>query len=61
MNSHDIDKSYISPIDAFLTKFDLTHELSLSQELEMVKHQRIAALRDSPQHHAVRTSLLDDF
>ncbi len=46
MNNHDIDKSYVSPIDTFLATFDATHEKSASQQAEIKKHLRIAALRD---------------
>lgn len=48
MNSKDIDKAYISPYDKFLYQFNQRHELSPSQVKEMLKHQRIAELRDNP-------------
>lgn len=48
MNKHDIEKAYVSPYDRFLYEFDATHEKSLSQLKEIKKHERIAALRDSP-------------
>lgn len=49
MNSnHDIDKAYVSPYDRFLFEFDNTHLKSASQEKEIEKHRRIAALRDNP-------------
>ena len=48
MNSnHDIDKAYVSPYDRFLFEFDNTHLRSASQEKEIEKHRRIAALRDN--------------
>jgi hypothetical protein len=38
---------YTSELDQFLKKFDITHpNLSLSQNLEKAKHERIYALRD---------------
>jgi hypothetical protein len=48
MTKHDIDKSYISPIDTFLYTFDRDHKKSESQIKEIKKHQRIARLRDDP-------------
>lgn len=49
MSAQDIDKSYVSPIDKFLFRFDATHEKSASQIKEIKKHERIAKLRDDPE------------
>lgn len=49
MTKHDIDKAYVSPIDKFLYRFDMEHELSASQLKEIKKNLRIARLRDDPQ------------
>ncbi|KTC97350.1 hypothetical protein Lgee_2011 [Legionella geestiana] len=61
MNQFDIDKAYISPDDAFLRKFDMTHPLSLSQEKEVRKHERIALLRDVPLPEGKENMLWDAF
>lgn len=53
MNQFDIDKSYSSPYDQFLRKFDSLHEKTPSQLKEIQKHERIAALRD-------QVAVLDD-
>lgn len=46
----DLEKSYVSPADQFLQEFDRQHpQKSPSQQREIVKHARIAALRDYPQ------------
>lgn len=44
----DIDKSYISPYDEFLFDFDKKNPKTISQQKEIEKHRRIAALRDNP-------------
>ena len=46
MNTFDLDKAYVSPIDKFLLTYDATHEKTASQLQEIKKNQRIAALRD---------------
>lgn len=46
MNPLDLDKAYVSPYDRFMRQFDATHEKSASQIVEILKHQRIAELRD---------------
>jgi hypothetical protein len=46
MTKHDINKAYVSPYDEFLFEFDATHSKSASQLKEIIKHQRIATLRD---------------
>lgn len=51
MNKNDIDKSYISPIDKLLAKFDATREKTASEIKEIKKHQRIAKLRDNPEEN----------
>lgn len=48
MSKHDINKAYVSPYDRFLYKYDATHDKTASQLKEMIKHQRIAILRDDP-------------
>jgi hypothetical protein len=48
MSALDINKAYVSPIDKFFFEFDATHEKTASQLEEIRKHQRIAALRDTP-------------
>lgn len=42
----EIDKAYVSPFDKFLFEFDATHQKSASQLKEIMKHQRIALMRD---------------
>jgi hypothetical protein len=49
MNSHDINKAYVSPYDQFLFEFDSTHAKTESQQKEIAKHARIARLRDNKQ------------
>lgn len=46
MSSLDLDKAYVSPYDRFMRQFDATHEKSESQIAEILKHERIAQLRD---------------
>ena len=46
MNPLDLDKAYVSPYDRFMRQFDATHEKTPSQIAEILKHQRIAELRD---------------
>lgn len=48
MSKHDINKAYVSPYDRFLYKYDATHDKTESQLKEIIKHQRIAILRDDP-------------
>lgn len=61
MSSHDINKSYVSPIDRFLFEFDAKHEKSASQIKEIVKHQRIFALRDEPNKAEAKAEIWKDF
>jgi hypothetical protein len=43
-----LKRSFVSDIGSFLAKFDQSHpKKSVSQEKEIAKHARIAALRDS--------------
>ena len=46
MNTHDIDKFYISDYDKFLAEFDHTHLPSAAQLVEIKKHKKIANCRD---------------
>lgn len=48
MSKHDINKAYVSPYDKFLYQFNKSHALSASQQQEILKHTRIAELRDNP-------------
>lgn len=57
----DIDKSYISPYDKFLCDFDKKHSKSTSQQKEIEKHRRIAALRDNPAVAEKQGQLWDAF
>lgn len=61
MSKHDIDKSYVSPIDKFLYEFDATHEKSASQLKEIKKHQRLANLRDNPEAVKEHAEIWKDF
>ncbi len=47
MSQHDIDKAYISSCDYFLHDFDKQNTQTDSQLKEILKHQRIALLRDN--------------
>ncbi|MBA2656752.1 MAG: hypothetical protein H0U70_07160 [Tatlockia sp.] len=47
MSNNDIDKAFVSPIDKFLFEFDAKHPKSLSQFVEIKKHERIFFLRDN--------------
>lgn len=48
-----IIKNYVSDLDKFLREFDQQHpEPSASQQEEINKHKRIAALRDKAVPHA---------
>jgi len=52
---------YVSEIDELLKKFDNTHpELSLAQQCEINKYQRIYKLRDSASHEEPK-KLWDEF
>ncbi|WP_133130957.1 CBU_0585 family protein [Legionella yabuuchiae] len=61
MSVQDIDKSYVSPIDKFLYKYDATHEKTQSQLKEIKKHERIANLRDNPEAGKQQDQIWQDF
>lgn len=61
MNSHDIDKAYVSPYDRYLFEFDACHEKSASQLKEIKKYQRIFAMRDTPASKNEMDNVLKDF
>jgi len=47
-DNNDIDKAYVSPYDKFMYTFDRENAKSVSQLKEIIKHKRIADLRDNP-------------
>ena len=57
----DIDKFYVSPYDKMFHGFDNTHALSESQKKEIVKHQRIAELRDNADRPDDDSVIWEDF
>ncbi|HCA90276.1 MAG: hypothetical protein CMF38_03065 [Legionellaceae bacterium] len=61
MAHNDIDKSFISPIDTFLHKFDQTHDKSASQVQEIDKYKRINNLRDKVQADKDSIEIWADF
>ena len=61
MNNLDIDKAYVSPYDRFLFEFDATHEKSVSQLKEIIKYQRIFAMRDQPITNVKSDEVWTDF
>lgn len=61
MSSQDIDKAFVSTYDKFLYEFDRDHEKSASQIAEILKHQRIAYLRDNPNPVAPSEEIWQDF
>lgn len=61
MSSNDIDKSYVSPYDQFLSEFDACHSKSDSQVKEHLKHQKIAAMRDNSDYSDEKTQIWEDF
>ena len=60
-NDNDIDKAYVSPFDKLLYGFDATHPLSLSQQEEIDKHQKIATLRDNASSDPSNQTLWTEF
>ena len=49
MNLTKTDKTYVSDLDKFITKFDEENKTrSKSQMAEIEKHQKIAEKRDNP-------------
>lgn len=61
MSKQDIDKFFVSPYDKFLYTFDRDHEKSASQIKEIIKHQRIAQLRDNPNLSDTSDQIWEDF
>jgi hypothetical protein len=61
MNTNDIDKSYVSPYDKFLFEFDATHSKSESQIKEIVKHERIAKMRDNKEYQETQGEIWTEF
>ena len=61
MNKNDIDKAYVSPYDKLIFTFDKENELTASQVKEILKHQRIAELRDDANASAKNSELWEDF
>jgi hypothetical protein len=61
MSSDDIDKAYISPYDKFFYEFDEEHQKSLSQAVEINKHERIARLRDNANTDSTQDEIWQDF
>lgn len=51
-----IDKSYVSPLDIFLSEYDIQHpEKSASQKREIEKARRIARLRGGEDGEVIKT------
>jgi len=61
MSSNDIDKAYVSPYDKFLFGFDASQNKSESQLIEIIKHQRIASLRDDKDYQEEKGAIWKDF
>ena len=61
MSANDIDKAYVSPYDKFLFNFDATHEKTASQIKEIVKHERIALLRDDKNYKSDKSEIWESF
>lgn len=61
MNTDDIDKAYVSPYDKFLFEFDATHKKSESQMKEIIKHARIAKMRDDKDYKEGESGIWEDF
>lgn len=61
MNTNDIDKAYVSPIDKFLFEFDATHSKSESQIAEITKHKRIDKMRDDKNYKEAKGEIWEDF
>ncbi|MCD8500333.1 MAG: hypothetical protein LRY67_00290 [Gammaproteobacteria bacterium] len=54
---HRLKRDYVSELDQFLQNFDREHPCdSLAKEHEILKHAKIARLRDATQHHLDETS-----
>lgn len=61
MSMLDIDKAYVSPYDKFLFIYDATHEKTASQLKEIIKHERIASLRDTPRMGGEEEAIWEGF
>ncbi len=62
MSNYPIYKNFVSETDQFLQKFDETNpELSLSQQKEIAKYQRIYRLRDENHDSKESKTLWDKF
>ncbi len=61
MSKNDINKAYVSPYDKFLFNFDATHEKTASQIQEIVKHERIALLRDDKDYKSDKSEIWESF
>ena len=61
MSTNDIDKAYVSPYDKFLFEFDATHSKSESQMKEIIKHQRIALMRDDKDYKEEKGEIWEEF
>jgi hypothetical protein len=61
MNTNDIDKAYVSPYDKFLFEFDATHGKSESQMKEIIKHKRIANMRDNKDYKDEKGEIWEGF
>ena len=62
MSKDKIEKNYVSPTDRFLNQFDETHStLSVSQQKEIAKYQRITRLRDTVTTTNSTNQLPEDF
>lgn len=61
MSTSDIDKAYVSPYDKFLFEFDANHTKSLSQIIEIEKHQRIAMMRDDKEYKDINDGIWEAF
>lgn len=61
MNKQDIDKAFVSVYDKFLYQFNQNNTLSPAQLKEMMKHQRIAELRDNPKTPQNNQDIWEEF
>ncbi|HEX2548953.1 MAG TPA: CBU_0585 family protein [Gammaproteobacteria bacterium] len=62
MSNYPIYSNFVSETDQLLQKFDEDHpELSLSQQKEIAKYQRIYRLRDEPTPSSESKTLWEKF
>lgn len=54
------NKAFVSSIDVFLRKFNISNPKSPAQQAEIEKHRRVFKLRDTP-HTEKTTQDWDDF